>query len=211
MKSDGVIALCSKARQALAQAKTIEDFKDVRDFGEAAIKLAKSRHDVGIKALQEAQEFVRRAERHIGAMLPEVTGGRGGDRKSKVIVTLDSLGIDGNQSKRFQKIAQLPEHEFEGWVSRCRESGEELTQAAALRLAAEFLSDPVEKPEQPPHEQMADAIEATVAKFIGRLTSHHEFLYVKRRLERLLNFLTEEESEHGSGRSRKKTARASAG
>jgi hypothetical protein len=51
MKSDGVIALCSKARQALAQAKSIEDFKGVRDVGEAAIRLAKSRRDVGIDAL----------------------------------------------------------------------------------------------------------------------------------------------------------------
>jgi hypothetical protein len=107
VKTDGVIALCSKARQALAKAKTIEDFKDVRDVGEAAIRLAKSRRDVGIEALLEAQEIVRRAERQVGAMLPEVTGGRGGDRKSSPTMGLDSLGIDKRQSSRFQKIARF--------------------------------------------------------------------------------------------------------
>jgi hypothetical protein len=197
MKRDGVISLCSKARQALAQAKTIEDFKDVRDVGEAAIRLAKSRRDVGVEALLEAQEIVRRAERQLGAMLPEVTGGRGGDRKSKVIVTLDSLGIDGNQSKRFQKIAQLPSEEFETWVSVCRESGEEMTQAAVLRLASEFLSEPIERPEKPPHEDLADKLDQAVAKYLDELKSPQHFEYVVRRIEHLIRFLKEEESQRG--------------
>jgi hypothetical protein len=211
MKSDGVIALCSKARQALAQAKTIEDFKDVRDVGEAAIRLAKSRRDVGIEALLEAQEIVRRAERQLGAMLPEVTGGRGGDRKSKVIVTLDVLGLNGNQSKRFQKIAQLPDEEFESWVSGCREAREEMTQAAALRLAAEFLADPIDTPAKPPHEEMASAVKNAVTKFVGQLTTHEQYMYVRRRIEQLLEFLAEMEAENGVGRSGKTTARTSAG
>jgi hypothetical protein len=197
MNRDGVISLCSKARQALAQAKTIEDFKDVRDVGEAAIRLAKSRRDVGVEALLEAQEIVRRAERQLGAMLPEVTGGRGGDRKSKVIVTLDSLGIDGNQSKRFQKIAQLPSEEFETWVSVCRESGEEMTQAAVLRLASEFLSEPIERPEKPPHEDLADKLDQAVAKYLDELKSPQHFEYVVRRIEHLIRFLKEEESQRG--------------
>lgn len=211
MKSDGVIALCSKARQALAQAKSIEDFKDVRDCGEAAIRLAKSRRDVGVEALTEAQEIVRRAERQLGLMLPAVTGGKGGDRKSKVIVTLDSMGIDANQSKRFQKIAQVPDEQFEEWICDCRAAGDELTQAAALRLAAECSADPVEKPEKPPHEEMAAAVKDAVTKFVGRLTTPEQFMYVRRRLERMLDFLSEMEAEHGVRRSGTKTTRASAG
>jgi hypothetical protein len=42
-------------------------------------------------------------------MLPAVTGGKGGDRKSKVIVTLDSMGIERMQSSRFHRIAQVPD------------------------------------------------------------------------------------------------------
>jgi hypothetical protein len=210
MKSDGVIALCSKARQALAQAKTIEDFKDVRDVGEAAIRLAKSRRDVGIEALLEAQEIVRRAERQLGAMLPSVTGGPGKLNGCR-LQPLESLGIEKTQSSRFQKIAQLPDEEFETWVSGCRESGEEMTQAAALRLASEYLADPIERPERPPHEEMALAVKNAVTKFVGKLTTPEQFLYVRRRLERMLEFLSEMEAEHGVRRSGKKTTRASAG
>jgi hypothetical protein len=205
------LSLVKRAGQMLAEARTLEEFKTVRDVGEAAIRLAKSRRDVGIEALLDAQEIVRRVERKLGAMLPEVTGGRGGDRKSKVTVTLDSIGIDGNQSKRFQKIAQLPEHEFEAWVSQCRESGEELTQAAALRLAAEFLADPIETPAKPPHEEMAAALKNAVTKFIGQLSTHEEYAYVRRRIKELLAFLSEMESENAVGRSGKTTARARAG
>lgn len=205
MKPDGVIALCSKARQALAQARTIEDFKEVRDVGEAAIRLAKSRRDVGIEALLEAQEIVRRAERQLGAMLPEITGGKGGDRKSSGILQLDSLGIEKTQSSRFQKIAQLPDDEFDAWISTCREAGEEMTQAAALRAVAEFLADPIERPAKPPHEEMADAVKNAVTKFVGQLTTPEQFQYVRRRIESLLDFLSEQEAEHGSRRPRKKT------
>jgi hypothetical protein len=196
MKRDGVISLCSKARQALAQAKTIEDFKDVRDVGEAAIRLAKSRRDVGIEALLEAQEIVRRAERQLGAMLPEVTGGPGKLNGCR-LQPLESLGIEKTQSSRFQKIARLPDDEFEAWIDDCRSSGEEMTQAAALRLAAEYLSDPIERPEKPPHEDLADKLDQAVAKYLDELKSTQHFEYVVRRIEHLIRFLKEEESQRG--------------
>ena len=186
MSRDKVMSLCSRARTALAQARTLEDFKGVRDCGEAAIRLAKARRDVGLEAIQEAQEIVRRAERQLGLMLPAVTGGKGGDRKSKVIVTLDSMGIDANQSKRFQRIAQVPADQFEEWISDCRAAGDELTQAAVLRLAAAAEADQVDKPPVPPHEAIGDALDAAVFKHIGQLTEAYQFEYVRMRLEKLL-------------------------
>jgi hypothetical protein len=81
----------------------------------------------------------------------------------------------------------------------------EMTRAEASLLR----SDPVEKPEQPPHEEMADAVKNAVTKFVGRLTTPEQFLYVRSRLERMLDFLSEMEADRGSGRSRKKTAAAS--
>ena len=109
MSKDKVMSLCSRARTALAQARTLEDFKGVRDCGEAAIRLAKARRDVGMEAIQEAQEIVRRAERQLGLMLPAVTGGRGRKEKSHDVTFLSDLGIERMQSSRFQKIAQVPE------------------------------------------------------------------------------------------------------
>lgn len=205
MSDDKVISLCSRARTALAHAKSIEDFKDVRDCGEAAIRLAKSRRDVGVEALTEAQEIVRRAERQLGLMLPAVTGGRGHNGVSNTMLLTD-LGIERMQSSRFQKIAQVPDDQFEEWICNCRATGDELTQAAALRLADECTADPVEKPEQPAHEEMADAIEKAVAKFVGQLTRTDQFAYVRRRIERLSEFLKEEEEAHGIRGARNKTA-----
>jgi len=210
MKSDGVIALCSKARQALAQAKTIEDFKDVRDVGEAAIRLAKSRRDVGIEALLEAQEIVRRAEKQLGTMLPSVTGGKGHNGVSNTMLLTD-LGIERMQSSRFQKIASLPDKEFEAWIDDCRSSGEEMTQAAALRLAAEYLADPIARPKKPPHEDLADRLDQAVAKYLDQLNSAKHFEYVVRRLEHLLRFLKEEESQRGYSKTITKQASRVAG
>lgn len=131
---DRVIALCSAARQQLAKAVTFSDFKAVRDFGEAAVRLAKSRRDVGAQALLEGMEIVRRAERQLGLMLPAVIK-RGGDKAKLQDATLLDLGIEKTQSSRFQRMAQLPDEEFESWIASCREAGDEMTQAAVLKLA----------------------------------------------------------------------------
>lgn len=83
----------------------------------------------------------------------------------------------------------------------------DMTRAEASALRA----DPVEKPEQPPHEEMAAAVKNAITKFVGRLTTPEQFVYVRSRLERMLEFLSEMEAEHGSGRSGKKTAAKRAG
>lgn len=78
----------------------------------------------------------------------------------------------------------------------------DMTRADAVALR----SDPVEKPEQPPHEEMVSAVKNAVTKFVGRLTTPEQFMYVRSRLEQMLDFLSEMEAEHGSGRPGKKTA-----
>lgn len=141
-QKDRSLALIAKARDMLGMAHTPEDAKAVKDAGEAAIKLAKSRRDVGLEAIIEAQEIVRRAERMIGEMLSGVVK-KGGDRKSENqsdIVSLRSLGFDRKESSRFQRIARIPKGEFEDWIEDSRQVGEELTQAAALRIAAKHVA-----------------------------------------------------------------------
>lgn len=85
----------------------------------------------------------------------------------------------------------------------------EITPEMTRAQASALRSDPVKKPEQPPHEEMADAVKNAVTKFVGRLTTPEQFMYVRSRLERMLDFLSQMEAEHGSGRSRKKTAASS--
>lgn len=140
---DRSIALIEKARDMLGAAHTPMDAKAVKDAGEAAIKLAKSRRDVGLEAIIEAQEIVRRAERMIGEMLrqPGAKAGKGRQSKCNSLLHLDDLGIGRMESTRFQRIAAIPPKDFEGWIQDSRMAGEELTQAAALRLAVKHQSD----------------------------------------------------------------------
>ena len=87
----------------------------------------------------------------------------------------------------------------------------EITPDMTRADAAALRADPVEKPEQPVHEEMVDAVKNAITKFVGRLTTPEQFMYVRSRLERMLEFLSEMEAEHGGGRSRKTTAAKRAG
>ena len=87
----------------------------------------------------------------------------------------------------------------------------EITPETTMAQAASLHADPVEKPEKPPHEEMASAVKNAVTKFVGQLSTHEQYAYVRRRIEELLAFLSEMEAENGIGRSGKTTARARAG
>jgi hypothetical protein len=87
----------------------------------------------------------------------------------------------------------------------------EITPDTTRAQAAALHADPVEKPEKPPHEEMASAVKNAVTKFVGQLTTHEQYLYVRRRIEQLLEFLAEMEAENGVGGSGKTTTRTRAG
>jgi len=138
------LALISKARTALAEAKTLDDFKSIRNQGEAAIKYAKSCRDVGTDAIREAQEIVRRAERRMGEMLaerekppthpPAKTVGNT-LLPTTLLPTLGDLDITKMQSSRWQKEASVPEKVFDEWVEQAHENDEELSQAGLIQLS----------------------------------------------------------------------------
>lgn len=142
--TDKVLALCSAARRQLAEAVTVQDLKKVRDVGEAAVRLAKSRRDVGYGALIEGMEIVRRAERQMGELIPKVCLGKGRKPKCNTLLHLSDVGITPMESSRFQKIARLTEDQFEAWIASCREAKEEMTQAAAIKLATKLKPKAVE-------------------------------------------------------------------
>lgn len=87
----------------------------------------------------------------------------------------------------------------------------EITPETTRAQAAALHADPIEKPEKPPHEEMASAVKNAVTKFVGQLTTHEQYAYVRQRIEQLLAFLSEMEAENGNGRSGEKTARTRAG
>ena len=87
----------------------------------------------------------------------------------------------------------------------------EITPETTRAQAAAMHADPVEKPEKPPHEEMAEAVKNAITRLVGRLTTPQQFDYVRRRVTELLEFLIEQEAGHGSRRPRKKATAKRAG
>jgi len=61
--------------------------------------------------------------------------------------------------------------------------------------AAEMHADPVVRPGRPIHEVMADGVKNVVTKFVGQLATRNQFAYVRMRLESLVSFISEMESQ----------------
>lgn len=130
------LTLLGRAERALAEARSIEQFKEIRDQAEAVRTYARSA-TLGLEIQNYAAEVRLRAERKAGKMLAECKL-RGGDRRSKsrdATLKLTDFGITRQQSFCWQLEASLPDADFERYVSRCRRCGKELTSAAVVRLA----------------------------------------------------------------------------
>jgi hypothetical protein len=136
-----------------------------------------------------------------------------GDKTAQRLMAIASSGVLSNGAHahhlpcEWTTLYELTKLDDETLIAGIK-SGE-ITPETTRAQAAALHADPVDKPEMPPHEEMVDAVKNAITKFVGRLTTPEQFMYVRSRLERMLEFLSEMEGEHGSGRSRKKTAAAS--
>ena len=147
------------ARTALAEAHAIDEVKGIRDKAEAMAAYARQAKDT--EMIQWVTEIKVRAERRAGQMLAEmpkaigmrVSGGTTGGPTMLPPVkdwkTLSDLGITKNESSRWQKLARVPEGQFEHAVAAAKEIAGEVTTAAMLRAAkaiAPAESIPVKNP-----------------------------------------------------------------
>lgn len=126
------------ARHALAQARTLDDIKHVRDQAEA-MRLYVRAAGYGLEMQNDVAEIKLRAERRAGELLA-LTVEHGGDRRSMshdstLKTRLSDLGIDRDQSSRWQQIARVPEPVFEQHVSTFKAERQELTTASVLEVA----------------------------------------------------------------------------
>lgn len=136
------------ARRALAEARAVDEVKDIRDKAEAMAAYARQARDQDLIAW--ATEIKIRAERKCGEMLKE--GAKNGDRATKESnlrvgpnsrdgisgPTLSDIGISPNQSSRWQKLADMPEEHFETAVATAKEHAGQVTTAHMLRVADEL-------------------------------------------------------------------------
>ena len=124
------------ARQHLRSAKTVPELKLVRE-GADAVRLQAKTMNLDFDLLNFAAELKLQAERQIGRLLIEMKL-RGGDRRSQSPqppLRLRDLGIDKNQSARWQLEASVPENEFCHFVRTAHAAGKEITSAGLVRLA----------------------------------------------------------------------------
>ena len=150
------IVKLSVARQALQEARTLQDVKEIHDLARAAKVYAQERH-LGHAVKQDAAEIVVRAERRLGELLAPLQL-HGGDRKSTSTDTrlkLTDLGISYDQSSRWQQAAQLPEAAFETHLATMRQHGKDITSAGVYRLARMHRRKP-ETPSEVPEGFVTD-------------------------------------------------------
>jgi hypothetical protein len=121
--------------RSLAETKSLKDIKAIRDKAEAARHYAQAAA-LGLKVQNKAAELKLRAERRAGELLAEVVS-RGGNRKSNCHddgLKITDLGIDYNQSSRWQREAAVPEAVFERYVAEANASGRDITAQGLLRI-----------------------------------------------------------------------------
>lgn len=120
------------ACRALAEAKSVDDVKDIRDRSEAMRAYAKQAKNKQLEV--DAAEIRIRAERRLGEMIAgqrdagllskgaatEGVGKRGLQNSPHSAPTLAEAGIDKNLADRARKIAAVPAEQFEEMVGEWR-------------------------------------------------------------------------------------------
>lgn len=152
-------------RQAIIEAHSIDDVKEIRDKAEALRQYAKQAGEslenqnmiaeIKLRAERRAGELIGEMPKNVGAMGNPNGQGAPIVRSHDVTAqmpTLDDLGITKMQSSRFQAVASVPEPVFEAHIAETKAAGIELTSAGVQRLAQEVKRETmrVERKDAPP-------------------------------------------------------------
>lgn len=143
------LAKLSAATYALAEAKTLDDVKQIMDIAEAARTYAKAAK-LGLEAANHAAEVKLRAERKAGELLQQLERGHGNrftvedsrlessTNGSEYRTVLTENDIAPTTAHRWQTVATVPDEVFEEHVAVVQQEQRELTSAGLLRLAGEI-------------------------------------------------------------------------
>lgn len=134
------LAKLSKATQMLAEAKTLDEIRQVMDLAEAARTYAQAAK-LGTEAANHAAEIKLRAQRKAGEMLQQLERSKGGDSRSfqpgtsasEYRQVLTDEEIAPTTAHRWQQVASLPEEMFEAHIAEVIGDGKELTTSGMLR------------------------------------------------------------------------------
>ena len=137
------LAKLDKATQMLAEAKSLDEVKNIMDVAEAARTYARAAK-LGLDAQNYAAEVKIRAERKAGDLLLQLERSNGGrpektnssvERVSEYREVLDEQDIPTTTAHRWQQAAQIPEKTFEQHIAQIKDAGLELTTSGLLKSA----------------------------------------------------------------------------
>ncbi len=134
------LAKLDKATQMLAEAKNLDEVKNIMDIAEAARTYARAAK-LGLEAQNHAAEIKLRSERKAGEMLIQLERkpeGRPNKLFNAGIVSeykevLEDQEIPNTTAHRWQGVAKIPEKVFEHHIAEIQETGQELTTSGLLR------------------------------------------------------------------------------
>jgi 16S rRNA G966 N2-methylase RsmD len=127
------LILYDKMKLAIEKCHSIDEIKNIRDRAEALRQYAKVAGDS--EATNKCAAIKIRAERRAGELLSENLN-HGRPDKVSHDATLIDLDITRSNSSRWQRLATIPEDQFERHIEDAIESKSELTTSDTLRLAA---------------------------------------------------------------------------
>lgn len=144
------LAKYDAARRAIAEARTVDDVKDILDRSEAMRAYGRQIRDKTMET--DAKEIRWRATRRLGEMIKAdkaTVGLNPGGRPKKtgqsdgpvLPPTLDEIGIDKNLSSRAQKYASMEETSFDRLIERCRAYSEQEDESAPLDVLRHDLKE----------------------------------------------------------------------
>ena len=123
------------ARQALAEARTVDEVKDIRDKAEAMRAYARMAKDKQLEI--DATEIRARATREVGKRMAEQPKAPPGPKPEIGLrenpISLGEAGIDKNLAQAARELAAIPEDEFEytltAWRQHVSADNERVTMA----------------------------------------------------------------------------------
>lgn len=134
-----ILGQWEKAKQAIAECKTLDEVKKIRDKAEALRAYAKQAKE-SLEVQNNVAEIKIRCERKIGEFSKElpVKANQWSSQDGKGNILKDA-GI--KHFERYESIANLPEKEFEKHIQEVKKSNEELTTIGMIKLARELEKD----------------------------------------------------------------------
>jgi len=131
------------ARSAVERATTPVEAKRIVDVATAAQECARLAGQ-SLEMQNEWAEVRLRAQRKGGELVAEMPKNPGG--RGKTSDTLSGV-CSHHESSRWQRIASIPEPEFDAYIAEAHNASKELTSAGALKLAKRLAAaDHVERP-----------------------------------------------------------------